>query len=204
MSRAEKRKQKRKSTKPKFYVAVVILLLVIAALLIYVPALFFGEPLGDVSKEVSEEPMHKPGGTDTINIVLLGFDGSQTPGRDDALYRPDTIMIAALNLREGSAKIVNIPRDSYVQIFGTNIYDKINHSYMYGYYRAAEGEDPHQSGLKTTLLTVRNFLGGIPIHGYLSIGMDGAADIIDSVGGIYYDVETDVRANFGQIGRAHV
>jgi len=198
MSRVEKREQKRKSSRSIFYGVIIVLLLMIAALLIYVPALFFAAPLGDVSKEVSEESMNSPGVTDTINIVLLGFDGSQTPGRDDALYRPDTIMIAALDLREGSARIVNIPRDSYVQIYGTDIYDKINHSYMYGYYRAAEGEDPHQSGLKTSLLTVRNFLGGIPIHGYLSIGMDGAADIIDSVGGIYYDVEADVRDDSDQ------
>lgn len=197
MSRAEKRQQEKRSYRFKLYTVVFILLLFLSAALIYVPALLFGTPLGGVSKEVSEETMNSPGATDTINIVLLGFDGSQTPDRDDALYRPDTIMIAALDLREGSARLVNIPRDSYVQIYGTDIYDKINHSYMHGYYRATEGEDSHQSGLKTTLLTVRSFLGGIPIHGYLSIGMDGAADIIDSVGGIYYEIESDIRADFG-------
>jgi len=135
-----------------------------------------------------------------INIVLLGFDRSEARDKRYSIYRPDTIMVASINFRKAEISLVSIPRDSYVQIHGTDIYDKINHSYMYGYNRTGEGDDPHKNGLKTTIMTIRDFLGGLPIHDYIIVDMDGTEAIIDSIGGLYYEVEGEVRCSCAKGG----
>ncbi|HSW36301.1 MAG TPA: LCP family protein [Candidatus Limnocylindrales bacterium] len=135
---------------------------------------------------------------DIVNIVLLGFDGPLAEDEPGSLYRPDTIMIASINFNSREVSLVNIPRDSYVLIHGTTIYDKINHSYRHGHSQADAGEDPHKSGLRTTLLTIQDFLGDVPIHNYIVLKMDGVEDIVDSIGGVYHDVEAEVRNNFGR------
>ncbi len=137
-------------------------------------------------------------GAETVNLVLLGFDRSAARDSGTNLFRPDTILIAAIDTRTASVSMVSIPRDSYVKINGRDIYDKINHSYMHGYYSVPETEDRHMAGIKTTLFTIQDFLGGLPLHGYLVVDMDGAAKIIDSVGGIYYDAEEDIRSDYGR------
>ncbi len=194
MNRVKKRK--RSYFTLKLFLAVIFILVTAVVFFAYYPQMLFAAS-GGVTDAVSKEQVGHVSDGETINIALLGFDRPASRNEKEGIYRPDTIMIAAINLREAEVKLVNIPRDSYVQIYGTDIYDKINHSYMYGYYRAAEGEDPHKSGIKTTLLTIRNFLGGVPLHGFISVDMGGSADIVDSIGGIYYDVEFDVRSNFG-------
>lgn len=137
-----------------------------------------------------------------INIALLGFDRNADRDKIYRLYRPDTIMIASIDLREVSLALVSIPRDSYVKIHGTGGYDKINHSYMYGHDRRGV-EEPHQEGLNTVLKTIEDFLGGVPVHYYISLDMDGVAEIIDRLGGLYYDVDVECKTNYGR-GRTYL
>ena len=190
-------KKKKGSFLLKLIVIFLVLFMAGGVLLAYFPGIVFNlaaalpgmgsdNELGDLFK------------SDRINIVLLGFDRSAARDKGQSLFRPDTIMIASINVKEAGVALVSIPRDSYVQIHGTDIHDKINHSYMHGYYRAGESEDPHDAALQTTLLTIQDFLGGIPLHAYVTVDMDGAANVIDSIGGVYYDVEFDVRSDFGR------
>ncbi|NLA11417.1 MAG: LCP family protein [Firmicutes bacterium] len=137
-----------------------------------------------------------------INIALLGFDRDADRDRYYRLYRPDTIMIASIDLREVSLALVSIPRDSYVKIHGTGGYDKINHTYMYGHDRRGV-EDPHRSGIETVLKTIEDFLGGVPVHYYISLDMDGVVEIIDRLGGFYYDVDVECKTNYGR-GRTYL
>jgi LCP family protein required for cell wall assembly len=135
---------------------------------------------------------------DTVNIALLGFDRNEAREKRYRIFRPDTIMIAAINLRGSpSVSLVNIPRDSYVKIHVTGGYDKINHSYMYGYDQPG-AEDRHRSGMDSVLKTIEDFLGGVPVHYYVSVDMDGAAGIVDHLGGFYYNVDLVVRADMGR------
>lgn len=135
---------------------------------------------------------------DTVNIALLGFDRNEGRDKRYRIFRPDTIMIAAINLRGApTVSLVNIPRDSYVKIHVTGDYDKINHSYMYGYDQPGK-EDPHDGGIGNVIKTIEDFLGGIPIHYYVSVDMDGVAEIVDHLGGFYYNVDLDVRADMGR------
>ncbi len=191
-----KKAKKRRFSVLKLALAALIILLVAGAVISFFPALLF------TSAAVTTDAGSGSGAGvlsgDTVNIALLGFDGTVSPDREQNIYRPDTILVAAFNFRSGDISMVSIPRDSYVKIHGTDTYDKINHSFMYGHYRAGEGENRYRSGVDTTLKTVVDFLGGVPLHGHIVVDIKGAESIIDSIGGIYYDVEEEVRDEFGR------
>ncbi|NLA11033.1 MAG: LCP family protein [Firmicutes bacterium] len=129
-----------------------------------------------------------------LNVVLLGFDGDKHRGATSSVFRTDTIMIASLDLKTNEVSLVSIPRDSYVKIAGLDRYDKINHSFVHGY-NAGKGEDKHQNGIDTVIRTVEDFLGGIPIQYYVAVDMDGVAEVVDRVGGVYFDVEHTIRGD---------
>ena len=135
---------------------------------------------------------------DRMNIVLLGFDRTDSKEEYENIFRPDAIIIASLDLDTAEVSLVSVPRDSYVKISGLEVHDKINHAYMYGYRNAGDGEDPHRKGLETTLLTIEDFLDGIPLHEYIVLDIEGAIQIIDSIGGLHYDVDAEVRTRIGQ------
>ena len=191
---ARKRRKKRKGSFLKKLLLFICAISIIVLLLIG----FFPESIftGRLAIPPDEGVDYLKG--NTLNIVLLGFDRSADREEQMSLFRPDTIMVAAVDLSSHQVSLVSIPRDSYVRISGSDTDDKINHSYMYGYYRKAEGENRHQSGVDTVIRTVEDFLGSIPIHAYLVVDMDGAKEIVDAVGGVVIDVENDVRSNYGR------
>ena len=141
----------------------------------------------------------------TLNIALLGFDrGWNREAYGEYLFRPDMLAVFSINFDTEEVSVVRIPRDSYVPIYGTGgYYDKINHSYFSGYYRAQEGER-HEEGIRTVLQTVRNVLGGIPIHYYVSVDMYSVIELVDAMGGIYYEVEEEIIDKHWEIGRVLV
>ena len=137
---------------------------------------------------------------DVINFLLLGFDRTAERDKEFQIYRPDTMLVASVNFRSGQVALLSIPRDSYVNIYGQNIYDKINSSYMYGHEYGIKGvSDPHLAGLTCTIKTVEDLLSGIPIHYYFTVDMDGVVEIIDELGGIYYDVEIPIKDTDGRL-----
>lgn len=134
---------------------------------------------------------------DIINFALLGFDRNKARDKIYTIYRPDSIMIVSINFKTKEISMASIPRDTYVKVHGRNIYDKINHSYMYGYQKPGKG-DPHLSGIKSTVRTIQDFLGGVPIHYYIALDMDAVEEVIDAIGGVYYDVDVPVRDRAGK------
>lgn len=187
------KKKRRNLVGKTAFLAIIVAVTAFSAAYLFFPALFFkssgerwsgGVTAGDIT----------PG---RVNILLLGFDRDAERDKSYSIFRPDTLMIASLDLKSRDVSLLSIPRDSYVRIANSEIYDKINHSYMYGYRREDAG-DPHQSGIDTTIGTVEDFLGGVPIHYYVSVDMDGVRDMVDRVGGVYFDVEHPVRSDFGR------
>ena len=128
---------------------------------------------------------------------MLGFDRNKARDKIYTIYRPDSIMIVSINFKTKEISMASIPRDTYVKVHGRNIYDKINHSYMYGYQKPGKG-DPHLSGIKSTVRTIQDFLGGVPIHYYIALDMDAVEEVIDAIGGVYYDVDVPVRDRAGK------
>ena len=108
-------------------------------------------------------------GKDNFSVLFLGLDdrGGSLRGRTDA------ILVATFNKEDGTIKMLNIPRDSRVEIVGRDRYDKINHAHAFG-------------GLDMTVDTVENLLN-IPVDYFVKLNFDAFLEIIDALGGI--DVE---------------
>lgn len=87
----------------------------------------------------------------------------------------DTIMIVKYSPRNQSMSLLSIPRDTYV---GTNkenasASDKINSKYLQG---------------PEVLLTYVNQLTGLNVKYYLTVSTKALRDLVDTVGGIDYDI----------------
>lgn len=103
---------------------------------------------------------------DPISILFLGLDT-----RDKNLSgRTDAMVLATFNPDEKTIKMVNIPRDSYVEIVGRGTWDKINHAHAFG-------------GVDMTIDTVENLLD-IPVDYFVTLNFDAFMKIIDELGGI--------------------
>ena len=129
-----------------------------------------------------------------VNIALLGFDGSEA--RDDrySVYRTDTIKVASINFDDETINIIDIPRDIYTQIGPTPTLDKINHSFYFGwqYGGGLTDAERHQMGIEYTLKSISNVLGGIPLNYYVAVDMDAVVTLVDSLGGVRFDMPFDL------------
>lgn len=101
----------------------------------------------------------------------------------------DFIVVGSFISTTGEINIMSIPRDTYTSFEGedlTNLrsinsgapsYMKINAVYPYTY----------TNGIETLKNTIQDMLD-IKIDYYVKINLDALADIVDEVGGIYFDV----------------
>lgn len=143
-------------------------------------------------------------GRKIINIALLGHDS------DDKRVQKrlkgytglvDTIMIAAVNIETGEVDIVSIPRDSYVPIYNQGKYkDKINSANFWGWSNGLPGvEDKVEAGIITQVETISAVLGDVPIHFYVTVDMEAVVEIVDIMGGVWYDVPKRTYHKSGRI-----
>ncbi|MDG4658125.1 LytR family transcriptional regulator [Ectobacillus antri] len=123
----------------------------------------------EASPKRTEQPSIKQAAP--ISILLMGSDP-----RGDERGRSDSLILITLNPTLKSMKMVSIPRDTYTEIVGKGIKDKINHAYAFG-------------GVEMSVNTVENFLD-VPIDHYIEVNMEGFKDIVNAVGGV--DVNNDL------------
>lgn len=141
-----------------------------------------------------------------VNFVLLGFDTNDERremdgegwGEGFAGARPDSIRVISINLDTYTSAVVSIPRDTYVRIADTSGKDKINASYMYGRLAAhqqgiTDKKEIDKMGLDYVLQTISNVFGGVPMDYYMAIDFDTVINFVDAIGGIWYDVDIEVR-----------
>ena len=107
--------------------------------------------------------------TDTTFVLVVGSD--ERAGLEGA--RGDALHVIGLNASQGKATILNIPRDTWVDIPGHG-QGRINEAYRYG-------------GAQLQAETVRN-LTGAPIKYVLQTTFAGFIAMIDSLGGVDVDV----------------
>lgn len=115
------------------------------------------------------------------NYLLVGSDSREGVDPDDPDFgvigtetevgtarRSDTIMILRQE-RNGGAALMNLPRDLWVEIAGTDKSQRINTAFNGGAERLAA--------------TVSESLG-IPVHHYVEVDFVGFKNIIDDLGGV--------------------
>ncbi|MBU9713517.1 LCP family protein [Evansella tamaricis] len=112
----------------------------------------------------------------TVSVMIAGIDNVH--GRMSG--RSDVLMVAVVDLDTNESSLVSIPRDTYVEIYGTGEYDKINHAFA--------------DSVNTSVKTVENYLD-IPIDHYVAINFTGFEQFIDFMGGIQLEVERSIFHN---------
>jgi LCP family protein required for cell wall assembly len=104
-----------------------------------------------------------------VFVLVMGQDAR--PG--DAQSRGDALHVIGINPAAGKATILNIPRDTWINIPGRGI-DKINAANYYG-------------GPVLEARTI-SALVGVDISMVLTTGFQGLSDMVDELGGINVDV----------------
>jgi len=107
-------------------------------------------------------------------IALFGVDS-----REDQLEkgtRSDCIILATVDQKTKSVKLVSVYRDTYLQISGQSL-DKVTHAYAYG------GAEKAINTLNTNL--------DLNITEFATVNFDSLVDIVDAVGGINIKIEPE-------------
>lgn len=125
-------------------------------------------PISDL-REAAVEPVQ-----DNVSVLFLGVDESEKRA-GDGNSRSDALLVATLNNREKTVKLISIPRDSFVYIPDRGKKDKINHAHAFG-------------GPRGTIETVEGLLD-IPIDYYVKMNFNAFIEIVDAFGGIDVDVD---------------
>ena len=124
---------------------------------------------------------------DRVNILLAGIDyAEERAGRSD--FRTDTMMLFSVNFASGCVDIISVPRDSYADIAFTNKNWKINGAFM-----SAGGKEGQ--GFECMMETVSTTIGEVPVSYYVVVEMQAVKDIVDIIGGVWYDVDYDITMN---------
>ncbi len=126
----------------------------------------------------------------TVNFLVFGMDRNAKRENSYSSFRPDTIILATVNLDDLSIKLLSLPRDTYVPIHGRGGKDKINACFYYGSLGKSD-EESFEGGINCLMGTVSDLLK-VPINYYAGVDMEGVIDIIDVLGGVEVDVHTDV------------
>lgn len=106
------------------------------------------------------------------NILLLGIDAR--PGEKTG--RSDTMIIVSVDTEGNVIRMVSLMRDLYVEIPGYKN-NRLNAAYVFG-------------GPELLMKTIKkNF--GIEVDNYVAVNFSMLADLIDQIGGLELEVESD-------------
>ncbi|MFX3675286.1 MAG: LCP family protein [Paenisporosarcina sp.] len=111
---------------------------------------------------------------DNVSILFVGIDDSEQRNQGESNSRSDALMLATLNNKSKTIKLVSVPRDSLVYIPEVGYEDKITHAHSSG-------------GTKATIETVEE-LFEIPVDYYVRMNFDAFIDVVDALGGIEAEV----------------
>ena len=150
-----------------------IISIIILGLIVYGSILFkdltetvkqMHEPIERVVSDKRKEPVAFKQ-KEPFSVLVLGVDE-----RSYDKGRSDTMIVMTVNPTTNSTKMLSIPRDTYTEIIGRDVKDKINHAYAFG-------------GIEMAMNTVENLLD-IPIDYVVQVNMESFKDIVDAIGGI--------------------
>ncbi len=124
----------------------------------------------------------EPGGSmeGYTNIALFGVDALSTNGSDLLKgYRSDCLMIASINNATGEVSLVSVYRDTYLNLADKDkdTYNKCNAAYA--------------KGGATQAVTMLNSNLDLNITYWVTVSYKALSTVVDDLGGIMIDVETD-------------
>lgn len=171
--------------KPLLWTLAIVLLLIIGGGIYYFTSIYSqldnmaptaNSPLKNaetVDQDTPEPPKWE--GTEPVNILLMGVDARGV--KKGEIPRSDTMLVASLDPVKKKITVFSILRDTFVSI-PEHGEKRINSAIIYG---------PN-----TAMKTVGDLLG-IPIQYYVYTDFQGFIKLVDSVGGVDYTVEKDMK-----------
>lgn len=168
-------KQNKKKNKKKKHKVIKIVLAIILVIILVLSGLFFkrwrenGLTFGGFVATILGHDANTLANMPRINILVIGQSQNLT----------DTILVCSYDPKAQDVSMLSIPRDTFV---GRNkklatASDKINALYQI---------DPEM------LVKAVNNITGLDIKYYVKVDTAGLRDLVDSVGGIYFDVPIDM------------
>lgn len=171
-----------------FYSIVGIVLLLIVGVASYVHSFYDNvretfnvqmyEPLSSIDQHRS---MEKVKGKEPLNVLLLGVEQKGNL---------DSMILLSLNPKTQSTKLIGIPSETRALIVGKDLESKIDHAYTYG-----------EANMVVESL---ERLLDIELDFYVQLNLNGAADLIDSLGGITVNNELDFEVDEVHFGRGEL
>lgn len=152
-------------------ILIIILILLIVSLAIFSAYLVKSE--GNVVDAALNMVTNFVGEQNPVFVLILGVS------EDVSIKLTDTIMLVGYNPQNQKAFIVSIPRDTYVGNNSkyANGYDKINAKYQVGY---------------ECLISEVEEITGVTIDYYVLIENNALIDIVNSIGGVEFNVPIDM------------
>jgi LCP family protein required for cell wall assembly len=124
----------------------------------------------EISTQLASQSATHAFGQHKLNLLVLGYQD------DDPTS--DTIILAHLDVDRRTATLMSIPRDTWVPVPGAGS-QKVNAAFSYG-------------GAKGSARVVSTLMGGIPIDATIALRPQGAAQIVDAMGGLNVNVDENM------------
>ncbi|MCI2253030.1 LCP family protein [Domibacillus sp. PGB-M46] len=115
---------------------------------------------------------------DNISILFMGIDDNNKRKYGDNT-RTDALVLATLNVKDKTIKMLSIPRDTYAYIPEEDDYNKINHAHVVG-------------GPTATIEAVEELLD-VPVDYYVRLNFYAFVDVVNALDGIKFNVPYDIR-----------
>ncbi len=127
---------------------------------------------------------------DIINVMLIGVDYAEEreTWKGKKAFHADVMMIMAINTKTNEVNLISLPRDTYANIPGVKGIYKLNASIDCG------GGWPTDSGFNKVCKAASWMLGGkIPVEYYYAVDMAAVKQLVDSIGGIDFEIEFNYK-----------
>lgn len=132
-------------------------------------------------------------GDGRLNVLMLGRGGTENEAPD----LTDTMLIASIDLKNQSASLLSVPRDTWVSVNGSKM--KINAAYSTGktqaLYKGSSKDDAENAGIKAAINAVRG-VAGVPIHKYVLTDYKAFRDVVNALGGVDINVSDPIYDQF--------
>lgn len=133
-----------------------------------------------------------------VNIMFIGVDyeaariDKQWSGKGGNSFHSDVMIVCAVNFNENRVDLISLPRDTYANIPGVKGIYKLNAALNCG----TDGTNygifcEHGEGFEKVCEAAEWMLGGIDVDYYYAVTMESVKQIVDIVGGVWYNLEGD-------------
>ncbi len=133
-----------------------------------------------------------------VNIMFIGVDyeaariDKNWAGKGGNSFHSDVMIVCAVNFNENRVDLISLPRDTYANIPGVKGTYKLNAALNCG----TDGTNyglfcEHGEGFEKVCEAAEWMLGGIDVDYYYAVTMESVKQIVDIVGGVWYNLEGD-------------